>query len=285
MGIIDEYWAGTLQRLQAEVEIFNRLIEHQGERGRENEQALARVLEGLVPGRLGVGTGLLFDVNGGYSKQMDIVLFDRVDSPRILAQTTQVLHPVEEVGLCIEVKTTLGKEEIEDAAAKKSSVAALRRHDGYAAPLFALFAYDAETAPATLAKNLEALEPDQRPDLTCVLDPGFLAGPRSLLRPDDGEDDYVCGVTLLHDTDGDGHRVSGSYVAGETGKWESRELRNGTIFPVVKFNGTRMLSEPARALLLFCEAVVRTLSARSGRSDPVLSRYLQDPYRDLETVT
>lgn len=34
MGIIDEYRAGTLQRLQAEVNIFNRLIGHQGERGR-----------------------------------------------------------------------------------------------------------------------------------------------------------------------------------------------------------------------------------------------------------
>lgn len=48
MGIIDEYWAGTLQRLQAEVANFNRLIAHQGERGRENEQALSRVLGAAV---------------------------------------------------------------------------------------------------------------------------------------------------------------------------------------------------------------------------------------------
>jgi hypothetical protein len=28
MGVIDQYWTGVLQRLQAEVEVFNRLIAH-----------------------------------------------------------------------------------------------------------------------------------------------------------------------------------------------------------------------------------------------------------------
>ena len=50
MSTIQEYWAGVLQRLEAEVSIFARLVLHHGERGRGNEAALGRVLEPLSRG-------------------------------------------------------------------------------------------------------------------------------------------------------------------------------------------------------------------------------------------
>src|SRR5437879_9254003 len=97
MSIVEQYWTGVLRRLQAEVENFNRLIEHQGEKGRENESSLARILERLVPTRYGIGSGLLFDAGGKQSRQMDIVVHEQGDEPALLAQTNQVLFPVANV--------------------------------------------------------------------------------------------------------------------------------------------------------------------------------------------
>src|SRR4051794_13121380 len=126
MSVVQDYWDGVLQRLRAEVGVFSRLIRHRGEQGRENEAAFARLLTSFVPQRLGVGTGLLIDSKGGSSRQLDIVLFERSDEPAVLAQTNQLLYPVESVVACIEVKTRLSTSEIDDCAAKGASVRMLQ---------------------------------------------------------------------------------------------------------------------------------------------------------------
>ncbi len=279
MGIIDEYWTGVLQRLQAEVSVFNRLISHKGERGRENEQALARVLAGLIPRRFIVGTGLLFDRGGQQSKQMDIVVYDVIDTPTTLAQTTQLLFPVEEIACCIEVKTTVNAKAVQDSGEKKASILALDRADGTPQPFFALFGFESNASPNALSQRLNGLPPEQRPDLVCVLDPGFIAGFGSVLHPAGDGGEYRSGVTLLHDVR-DGIRLPGAYLdAQETIKsWEERD---GVVYPIVDFQHRRVLSDPSRALLLFCEALLRGITAQEGRRHPVLSHYLTEDYREI----
>jgi len=83
--VVEQYWSGVATRLQAEVEVFNRLIGHAGEQGRQKEVALVSILERLLPRRVGLGSGLLIDSTGGRSKQSDAVLFDDGDQPKILA--------------------------------------------------------------------------------------------------------------------------------------------------------------------------------------------------------
>jgi Domain of unknown function (DUF6602) len=284
LDVIDEYWTGVLQRLQVEVDVFSRLISHRGEQGRENEQALSRVLAGLLPGRFAVGTGLLFDVNGHQSKQMDLIVYDQIDSPTLLAQTTQLLYPVEEVRCCIEVKTTLNKAQVEDAGAKKKSILDLTRVQAAAAPLFALFAFDTETSPSAVARNLESLPPECRPDLSCVLDPGMIAGNAEILGLEATSPDEFChGLTLLHDLSS-GARVRGEFVMGQPGQYASWEARGGIVYPVVERGKERILSDPSRALLLFCESLLRWFAKRDGRDVPVLSSYLLAPYRDLDQI-
>ncbi len=264
--------------------MFNRLIAHQAERGRENELSLARLLENLIPGRFGIGTGLLFDGRGKYSKQMDLLLFDRIDSPTILAQTNQLLYPVEEIRLCIEIKSRLVKAGVEDAAKKKDSVQALQPAEQYRSPTFALFAYDADTAPETVGQHLASLADARKPDLTCVLDPGILAGQRRLLDPSSDDSSHMCGLTLLHELDPDGARMRGRYVVADPTKGYDRQAHNGSVYPVVDFNGQQVLSDPSRALLLFCEAFIRLLAEQESRPRPVLSHYLDAPYRDIQPV-
>ncbi|BEL10052.1 hypothetical protein Q0Z83_082430 [Actinoplanes sichuanensis] len=284
VGIIDQYWAGALHRLHAEVEVFNRLIAHQGERGRENELALARILERLLPGRLGVGTGLLFDSAGKYSKQMDLLLYDRIDSPTILAQTNQLLHPIEEIQLAIEVKSRLTVDGINDAGKKRSSINDLAPIGGTHRPAFVLFAYDAASSPQAVARNLQDLDISVRPDLTCVLDPGFIAGPRNLLDPTADSEDFTYGVTLLHELDKDGNRASGRYIRGDPTGNLLKQHHEGALYPVVDFAGGVALADPSRALLLFCEILIRMTIAGTTSKPPTLSHYLKPPFRDIEQV-
>jgi hypothetical protein len=84
VSVVQEYWGGVRQRLQAEVDIFSRLIRHYGEQGRENEVALSRLLGALVPQRLGLGTGMLIDSKDNYSRQIDLIVYDRAASRQFL---------------------------------------------------------------------------------------------------------------------------------------------------------------------------------------------------------
>ena len=127
MPVVEEYWAGVVRRLQAEVDVFARLVQHHGEQGRENEAALARILEAFVPRRLGVGTGMVIDRFDRYARQADIVLFEQVDEPAVLAQTTQLIYPVESVRASIEVKTRLRSDDIRDCLRKRASLQELQK--------------------------------------------------------------------------------------------------------------------------------------------------------------
>jgi hypothetical protein len=275
VAIVEEYWSGVLRRLQAEVDTFNRLVEHQGEKGRENELSLVRLLEGLVPQRYGIGSGLLIDADGRYSKQMDIIVYDRSDEPALMAQTNQVLFPVENARLCIEVKTTVGKDEIEDAHAKHASVRELASRRDH--PLFALLGYSADAHAATIAKHLFADSPN-RVHFACVLQLALFAAQPSLVpNIPAGERELVIGVTPLLEKEGQ-TRVPGVYVKPPAGEFSAQVLHDGHRYPVVTLPDGEVLGEPSRALLLFCESLLNTLAADKSS---VLSHYITEAGRDL----
>ncbi|MTD55209.1 DUF6602 domain-containing protein [Amycolatopsis pithecellobii] len=285
MSIVEQYWAGVLQRLQAEVDNFNRLIGHQGEKGRENEQSLSRVLERLVPSRYGVGSGLLIDSDGRDSRQMDIVVYEQNDEPTILAQTNQVLFPVENVRACIEVKTTADKEELVDGGKKKASLDALNAFDNHR-PAMLFFAYRSNRSAATVSKHINLLKSennDCRPDLFCILELGLVGGRSDLLtvnRVD--ETDYVCGITPLQEFSG-GVRQIGRYRNPPDEHWDAEISIDGTIYPIVEVSGDYVIAEPSRALLLFCDALLIALAKREGKT-PAIHRYITDIARDILLV-
>ncbi|MEV4237051.1 DUF6602 domain-containing protein [Nocardia sp. NPDC049737] len=277
MSILEEYWSGVLRRLQAEVDSFNRLIAHQGEKGRENELALARILERLVPARYGIGSGLLIDSQGGYSKQIDIVVYDQADQPALMAQTTQVLFPVEFVHLCIEVKTTVDGDEIGDAIEKRNSVNKLASRGGH--PAFAFVGYNSSCHPPTIAQHLRAPSSNDRIDIACVLQSALFAARGEFGSVGDSNaDDYIVGVTALQDTDEDGKPLPGT-CAPLTSEDGAYVLRGDRKYPTVKMPGDYVIAEPSRALLLFCEAVLNAL--KPGDEKSVMSHYVTDVGREL----
>ena len=211
MAIVEQYWAGVLQRLEAEVNVFAQLVAHEGEKGRENEAVMARILEALVPQRYGIGSGLLIDTHNKYSNQTDIVVYDQSDEPSVLAQTTQLLFPMESVLACIEVKTTLRDSDVKDCIKKAKNMRtkltpARLQGDGTTHPLFVVLAYRSGQRPENIAKKFLTAAEAERPDLVCVVEQGLLLGAGASIRngstaPMDG------GVALL--------RENGSPVRGE----------------------------------------------------------------------
>ncbi|WP_307347060.1 DUF6602 domain-containing protein [Caulobacter ginsengisoli] len=90
----------------------------------------ARVqLARLMPGGVGVGSGIVVDSYGGVSRQQDIVIFEDLcpvfthnDAPEA------TYYPVEGVIAVGEVKSGLGQTELNDSIAKSASVKGLRRY-------------------------------------------------------------------------------------------------------------------------------------------------------------
>jgi hypothetical protein len=282
MSVVQDYWDGVLQRLRAEVNVFAHLIQHRGEQGRENEAAFARLLTSFAPQRLGVGTGLLIDSDGGSSRQQDIVLFERSDEPAVLAQTNQLLYPVESVIACIEVKTRLTTSAIEDCAVKAASIRALnskRQHaDGARHPLFLVLAYSTEVSHDATLERFRDTGEESRPDLACVLDPSLLIGPPANFKLQHDQP-YHAGLALLQARDEEGS-FTGAWVTTEVTPTMLR-MHGTQQYRVVAHDSNYYLADSGRALLLFVESLARLAALRQGRDEPVISSYLDDDARAL----
>lgn len=273
MSIVEQYWGGVLQRLRAEVDVFARLVQHMGERGRMNELALARLLESFVPDRIGVGTGVLFDAADSQSAQTDVVLFDRANQPAIMAQTTQVLFPVEVVTACVEVKTTLTSGDVEDCIKKRKRLYELAPAKASASrhPPFVVLAYDASFASAQAVIDSFARDIDHLPDLLCVLDVGLIGGRHPPIA--EASKPWRSGLALSCSPEGDGYL--------EVDPMMERVEVDGRMVAVVDHNGGHFAADPGRALLLFADALAQMSADHIDAPSPILSAYLSDRMRDL----
>ena len=292
MSVVDEYWEGVVDRLHAEVSVLNRLIDHPGEKGRENEQVLQRVLERLLPRCYGLGTGLLIDAKGGYSSQMDIVIYDQQYHPTLLGQTTPLLHPHETVYAGIEVKTTLRSGDIDDIRKVCKSVRRLHLEPEAIAvtgtdggdfsvdqqliehPLVVAVAYDADMTPETIERRFEAGGWDEQPDLLLVLNQGIVAG-RLLGAPDYGPREFAVRLLLVQRRDDAGNRILGQCVTPPPGHSGSTVSYLGRSYPVVTLKGIKVAAEPARALLYFLTRLTAALAEHQISQRPLLLRYLE----------
>lgn len=273
VGIVEQYWTGVASQLQVEAEVFSRLVGHNGEMGRANEIALSQLVTRLIPSQFGIGTGIVIDMRGGRSKQCDLVIYDRGSQPQLLAQSTQLLFPIEAVRMVVEVKTTVTPEAITDTAEKVLSLRGLESSSQAAPPPFAFFGYQAHGAPSARALELNELPDASRPDLACVLVPGLVTGTA---------EGHAVGMVPLHETGSDGERLEGVWIK-QDGQ-EAWVVRGATRYPVSRFRAadTRYIFEPGRALLLFAEALLAGLTEDSEESGSSwLGSYLPEVARQV----
>lgn len=125
-NVILQYYEGILQQLRSEVDSINSAFKHQGVKGAGNEAVLRNLLETFLPKKYGVGTGVVIDKDGNQSRQSDIVIYDNVLYPSLLALGKVHLFPVDIVYATIEVKTTLDAKSAREALENIASVRSLK---------------------------------------------------------------------------------------------------------------------------------------------------------------
>lgn len=100
-----------------------------GEVGNAIEHPIRRRLEQVLPRGIGVGAGFVIDSEGGTSRQMDVVLYEKELCPAFCINEADgtTYYPCEGVIAVGEVKSAVGKRELSDAFAKIKSVKELQR--------------------------------------------------------------------------------------------------------------------------------------------------------------
>lgn len=87
-----------------------RLI-HPGEFGNYREQICKSFLRLIIPMRLDMGSGFIITDKGDVSTQIDIIIYDRNNTPLIENAENQRFYPVETVAGIVEVKSNLRKDD------------------------------------------------------------------------------------------------------------------------------------------------------------------------------
>ncbi len=246
---------------------MNRHSGHRGEIGRANEASLYALFESLVPTGFGVGSGVIFNALNNRSNQTDVVIFNQVDQPRILAQTTQTLFPIETVAAAVEVKTKLTVEEVADAGAKIKRVRDLLGAD-VGRIHYSIFGYNCGNShPFTIARAINELDDQSKPDSACLLMPASFG---------DSRKGVPVGLVPVHERDGEGRRMSR--------KWQvvGRSYGMSSAFPAVnlvpKQSDRKLVTEPGRALLLYADSLLTHLT---GERSAWLSAYMPDISREV----
>jgi len=175
-----------------------RQITHKESKGRAREIVMKHFLKNYLPPMLGVGSGEIVSADGGVSKQMDIVIFDKLHCPIFIREDEVHIFPIESVYAVIEVKSKLGRPELEDCVEKIKSVKELSKKAyveqngviihatdlygkkfGYFPTLGFVFAFDSIKID-TLRQKLDELNREKniklehRVDSVCILNKGII---------------------------------------------------------------------------------------------------------------
>jgi hypothetical protein len=181
---------------------------HKGEQGRRREDDLRDFLMSFFPGRLAVGTGEIVASDGSISPQMDLIVYDALETPLLDRSESSVVVPVEGVYGVVEVSSRLDGRKLREDNEKIRTVKAMTK-DAYfdppwgtpfdrtfnvngadlAAPFFPVlgfcFSYDSVEID-TLIKRLAELDSDdprENLDMICSLEKGIIGN----AIPDDSE--------------------------------------------------------------------------------------------------
>lgn len=142
-------FAGSFaDELSALSERIRRLVRHSGTVGTYREGLLKSLLRRHLPERYHVATGFVL----GCPRQVDVLIYDRIDYAPIFREDDLVVVPPQSVRAVIEVKTTLTSSELESSLALISEVAQM---DDVDPPFFkGVFAFGSDLAPSRIYEDI-----------------------------------------------------------------------------------------------------------------------------------
>jgi hypothetical protein len=158
--VFEEYWKLRMVSATARLQAAQQIIRHNPTRGSAAESALRTLLREFLPLRCGIGSGFLLDPNGTQSQQLDIIVFDQLDSAPLYRDGDLVIVSPKSAYLVLEVKSILNREDLKDAV---ENVASAKRLNPQARGI--IFGYES-AKHKTLADTLSGIaksgnEPDQ----------------------------------------------------------------------------------------------------------------------------
>jgi len=111
-------------KMQSYFDRTKRLVGRPDEKGIPREEVALEFFKEFMPNNIGVSKGYIINLNGGHSKECDIILHRKNNSPILKISPTQNLHiiPIEDVYGVIEVKSKLTIKEIENCKDKQQSL-------------------------------------------------------------------------------------------------------------------------------------------------------------------
>lgn len=123
--------SGAQEKMSSAIAQIRESIPHPGEIGGLVERVFRTQLEEILPEKVGVSNGFVLDSEGSVSRQMDIILYDRQNTPRIFTSEGAQVFPVESTFACGEVKTRLDAVKLRDVFEKCLSYKRLQRRAYY----------------------------------------------------------------------------------------------------------------------------------------------------------
>lgn len=154
-------------------------------------------------------------------------------------------------------------------------------------PLSFAFAYRAEVSAESILKKLGEAPPDEQPDALVVLEPSLFAGRFGEIFGEPTGSFVVTQVPLHAQDTGTGERIPGQYMYAEGGGSIDSVIVANRSYPLVKDPGdknSKIVHEPARALLLFLTQVQQRISEKRLSERPLMRRYLQGAFSEINRV-
>jgi hypothetical protein len=121
---LQKIFQGLSQKLQADFEFLSNQLAHSLSKGEAREFVIKELLRQYLPAKLGLEKGIVISSveNELPSKQIDIVIYDKLNTPVLYAAENLRIFPIEGVYAVIEVKSFLNSKQLEDAVKNIRSV-------------------------------------------------------------------------------------------------------------------------------------------------------------------
>ena len=177
-------------------------ITHSGGKGTVRENFFEDLLKDYLPKRYAVGSGEVITPENRVSGQLDIVIYDSFECPKLFTDESHSTFPLESVYGAISVKSNLESGDLESGYSnigtlKKILLKGKVRHknrfsSGWGAnnpvPVTGIFAYNSKRSLEAIAEQVRDLDRnlgsiEMRPDFVAVVGDGIV-GPRKPLRGD-----------------------------------------------------------------------------------------------------
>ena len=178
IATLKDYYGDFAQSLKSHFSVITRL-QHGLMIGLQNEAVVRSFLRTHLPEWFAVGTGFVlpsadFEQKIDFSRQIDVVIYDRIRYAPTHSVDGFVLVREEAVAATVEVKTTLRRRDLDAALENIASTKTINpKIYGY------IFAFDTRLRDITIQRRLEDFRQrdsfNRLPDAICVLNGQFIA--------------------------------------------------------------------------------------------------------------